>query len=181
MKIHIKFFIAGIVILIITIFISRCNSRQKLPTFTATDTIDSTALPEEPETPAIENEPVEKRKPLTLVINNLESTTAPVIVGVYGTKNKFPDLKDQLKIYSFKPHGKELSAEIANLKFGTYALAIYQDVNSSGKIDKNLIGIPTEPYAFSNNYKPTIKAPGFADCSFNYNATENTVTMSLIK
>ena len=119
--------------------------------------------------------------PLTLIIKNLASPTAPITVGVYGTKNKFPDPKDQLKEYKFKPHGKVLTAKISDLKFGTYALALYQDVNSNGKIDKNFIGIPKEPYAFSNNFKPKLKAPDFDDCKFDYSAKANKLTMSMIK
>jgi len=124
---------------------------------------------------------VEKTSSLTLTFNNLESVTAPVVVGIYGTKNKFPDPKDQMKEYKFKPRGKKiLTVKIPNLKFGTYALAIYQDVNSSGKIDKNMIGIPTEPYAFSNNYKPKVRAPNFNDCKFTYDTKNNSISMNMI-
>jgi len=119
--------------------------------------------------------------PLTLVIRNLASTTAPGIVGLYGINNKFLDPKDQLKEYHFTPNGQELIAKIEDVRFGVYAMAIYQDVNSNGKIDKNLIGIPTEPYAFSNNYHPRIKAPGFDNCKFEYDSVSNTVTMNMIK
>ncbi len=119
--------------------------------------------------------------PLTLVITNLATATGPVVVGVYGTKNKFPDPREQLKVYTFTPHDKQLTAQIKDLPVGTYALAIYQDVNSNGKIDKNLIGIPTEPYAFSKNYKPTIKAPSFKDCRFDYMAKNDTVSMKMIR
>ena len=42
--------------------------------------------------------------PLTLIITNLASATGPVVIGVYGKKNKFPDPKDQLKEYKFTPH-----------------------------------------------------------------------------
>jgi uncharacterized protein (DUF2141 family) len=119
--------------------------------------------------------------PLTLVIKNLESTSAPVVVGLYNPKSKFPDPKGQLKEYHFKPHGNELRATITDQKFGDYAMAIYQDVNSNGKIDKNLVGIPTEPYAFSDNYVPKVKAPSFDNCKFSYNAKNNTVTMTMLK
>ncbi len=121
------------------------------------------------------------RTPLILTIMNLESSTAPIVVGVYGTKNKFPDPKDQFKEYQFKPRGKKLVAKITNLKFGEYAMAIYQDENGNGKIDKNILGIPTECYGFSNNYKPMIKAPRFDNCEFEYSAKANTVSINLIK
>ena len=67
------------------------------------------------------------------------------------------------------------------MPYGIYALAIYQDENKNGKIDKNFLGIPTEHYAFSNDYKPTIKAPAFKDCKFPYNEKTNSITMRMIK
>ncbi len=121
------------------------------------------------------------RVPLKLVMKNLVANAGPVIVGIYGIHNKFPDPNDQLKVYKFKTKGTDLVANIRSLKFGTYALAIYQDVNRDGKIDKDFIGIPTEPYAFSNNYHPKIKAPDFNDCNFSYNATNNIITMEMIR
>jgi uncharacterized protein (DUF2141 family) len=119
--------------------------------------------------------------PLTLTFSNLATPTGPIIVGVYGIKNKFPDPSDQLKLYKFTPDSVSFNAQIADLPFGEYALAIYQDVNNNGKIDKNVLGIPTEPYAFSNNFKPTVKAPGFKNCRFEYTATSNTIAMKMIR
>lgn len=124
---------------------------------------------------------MEIQKPLTLVIKNLASATAPVTVSVYGTENKFPVAKNELKIYKLKPHRKVLTAKITDLKYGTYALATYQDVNKNGKIDQNFIGVPKEPYAFSQNYKPTIKAPNFDDCKFEYNEKNNIITINMIR
>lgn len=118
---------------------------------------------------------------LKIIVKNLKSPTAPVIIGVYGTKNKFPDPNDQLKQYKFKPNGTELNAKIRSLKYGTYALALYQDVNGNGKIDKDFLGIPTEPYGFSDNYRPRVKAPDFNDCKFDYNAKTNTITIEMIR
>ncbi|MDB5284912.1 MAG: hypothetical protein JWO06_3987 [Bacteroidota bacterium] len=121
------------------------------------------------------------RMPLTVIVNNLVSNTAPITIGLYCCTNKFLDPKDELKEYKFVPKGDVLTAKITDLNYGEFAMAIYQDVNDNGKIDKNLIGIPTEPYAFSNNYKPKVKAPAFKDCVFSYNKDTNTVTMKLIK
>ena len=118
---------------------------------------------------------------LKVIVKNLGSPTAPIIIGVYGTKNKFPDPNDQLKQYKFKPNGTELNAKIKNLKYGIYALAVYQDVNRNGKIDKDFLGIPKEPYGFSDNYRPIVKAPDFNDCKFEYNAENNAITIVMIR
>ena len=119
--------------------------------------------------------------PLTLTIENLKSGTAPIIVSVYGVKSKFPDPNGQLKEYKFKPTDKKFTTQIRGLKFGTYAIATYQDENSSGKIDKNFIGMPTEGFAFSNNFKPTVKAPSFEQCKFDYNKESNSVSIKMIQ
>lgn len=57
--------------------------------------------------------------------------------------------------FSFKGLGK-----------GIYAVSIYQDENSNGKLDTNLLGIPTEPYAFSNNATGVFGPPSFEQCQF---------------
>jgi len=181
MKTSLEFIFSIFLIITISIIMSQCKS-PKSPKETPAETNDTTAAVEPEKTNvAPASEKSASHTPLTLIITNLATATAPVTVGVYGTKNKFPDPKDQLKEFKFKPHGKTLKAKITDLPFGTYALAIYQDVNSNGKIDKNLLGIPTEPYAFSNNYRPTIKAPKFDDCRFDYNAKTNTVKMKMIQ
>ena len=36
------------------------------------------------------------------------------------------------------------------LKSGDYAFCVYHDVNKDGKLNTNGIGIPKEPYGFSN-------------------------------
>jgi uncharacterized protein (DUF2141 family) len=177
-----NFLFGTIAAILLSILISQCKSplpapkAQDVPQADTTKIVDTAKIVVVP----IAHQPV-LHTPLTMVIRNLASTTAPVIVGLYGTKNKFPDPKDQLKEYHFIPNGKELIAKITDIPFGVYALAIYQDVNSNGKIDKNVLGIPTEPYAFSNNYHPRVKAPGFGNCKFNYDSITNTVTMTMIK
>lgn len=120
------------------------------------------------------------REPMTLVIQNLRSADAPVMVGLYNNKERFLKLEAQLKEYKFIPVGNTLTALITDREYGEYAIAVYQDENSSGKIDKNFIGIPKEGYCFSNNITPKTKAPSYKDCKFDYNAKSNTVTMEMI-
>ena len=185
MKTIMNFTVVFIAIIVLSVTISECKNSSATSKEDTSASIDTPAVVERPQADTLAAAPKVdtplQRVPLTLIINNLRSTTAPVTIGVYGTDNKFPDPKDQLKEYKFTPNGKQLVAEIRDLNFGTYALAIYQDVNSNGKIDKTIIGIPTEPYAFSNNYRPKVKAPSFKDCKFEYNEKTNSVTMAMLK
>ncbi|WP_426027001.1 DUF2141 domain-containing protein [Brevundimonas sp. TWP2-3-4b2] len=42
-------------------------------------------------------------------------------------------------------------ARFENLPAGDYAMRAFHDVNGNGQMDTNPFGMPTEPYAFSNN------------------------------
>jgi uncharacterized protein (DUF2141 family) len=49
---------------------------------------------------------------------------------------------------------------------GKYAIAVYQDLDSNGKLNRNFYGDPQEPYGFSNNKYGRFGPPKFADVSF---------------
>lgn len=40
---------------------------------------------------------------------------------------------------------------VPNVKPGSYAIAIFHDLNGNTKLDRSLIGLPSEPYGFSND------------------------------
>jgi uncharacterized protein (DUF2141 family) len=86
-----------------------------------------------------------------------------------------------MKEYRFTPTGTVLKVELPGLEYGEYAIASYQDLKNHGDISTNLIGIPTDPIAFSNNYRPTIHAPKFADCKFVYDEANHLITMNMIR
>jgi uncharacterized protein (DUF2141 family) len=40
---------------------------------------------------------------------------------------------------------------LRNVKPGTYAVAVFHDLNGNARLDRNFIGLPSEPYGFSND------------------------------
>jgi uncharacterized protein (DUF2141 family) len=110
--------------------------------------------------------PANETAPVTVVVSSLVSTTSVVRLYFYNTPEGF--LKSGKWIFSkaVKPEGKREFTLPVELPKGEWAVAITQDLNNNEKIDKNFVGIPTEPYAFSNNIRPTIAAPKFEECKF---------------
>ncbi|UUZ49269.1 DUF2141 domain-containing protein [Massilia sp. B-10] len=53
-----------------------------------------------------------------------------------------------------------------DLPEGEYAFAVYHDANANGQMDKNLLGIPTEDYAFNNNAVGKMGPPKFEAAKF---------------
>jgi len=103
-----------------------------------------------------------------------------LMVGLYNQADDFTVVQKTFKNQSIDVTGKSINLSFSDLPHGEYALAIFQDMNSNGKLDKNIFGKPTEPYGFSNNIKPTFSAPTFKDCSFVLNGNK-TVQIYLLQ
>jgi uncharacterized protein (DUF2141 family) len=59
-----------------------------------------------------------------------------------------------------------------DLSAGEYAVSAAHDLNDNGQTDRNFVGLPTEPWAVSNNVRPTLRAPRFAEAAFTLAATD---------
>lgn len=62
---------------------------------------------------------------------------------------------------------------------GSYAVACFHDENKNGKLDKNLIGIPTEGTVASNNAKGSMGPPRFEDAKFSLGAKPTVLRMTM--
>lgn len=120
------------------------------------------------------------RKTLEIRISNLYSTTAPIQLAFYSAKNDFLSKTDRYKVYKFTPSSNTLKIKLNDLEYGEFAIAGFQDVNSDGKCNTNFLGIPEEPYGFSNDIKPTLRAPTFKECKFVYDEGKTIVTVTMI-
>jgi uncharacterized protein (DUF2141 family) len=63
-----------------------------------------------------------------------------------------------------------VEGDAAHLTFelpeGRYAIKLFLDLNGNGEVDTNFLGIPKEPYGFSNNAKGTLGPPSFDAAAF---------------
>ena len=62
---------------------------------------------------------------------------------------------------------------------GTYAIQTFQDVNSNDKMDTSWLGLPLEPFGFSQDATPFLSKPSFDDVKFNLAAGENSQVIHL--
>jgi uncharacterized protein (DUF2141 family) len=51
---------------------------------------------------------------------------------------------------------------------GVYGISAFHDQNNNGKLDTNLIGLPTEDYCASRDARRTFGPPSFEDAKFSY-------------
>jgi uncharacterized protein (DUF2141 family) len=57
---------------------------------------------------------------------------------------------------------------LSDLKPGTYGAMVFQDLNMDGKMNFNMVGLPMEPYGFSNNSRGMFGPPSWAKASFRF-------------
>lgn len=104
---------------------------------------------------------------LTVKLENLSSEKGLIQYLLFPSENGFPD-KEELSLKKGSILIIETSGELVfkNLPAGTYAISLFHDENSNGKLDLNFVGIPKEDFGFSNNPKIYFGPPSFQKSSF---------------
>lgn len=126
----------------------------------------------------------------TLTVNiklatNLElKPNSQLHIELHKLPEKIPNFTPQwLQAKQFKLHQVRLDAvnsvKFTQLSFGTYALRVFQDLNSDGELNTTARGVPLEPVGFSNspvlaNGEPTIEA-----CQFVVDSANNSIELKM--
>ena len=103
-------------------------------------------------------------------------------VAVYEAKHLLDD--DPKKVHAGKVYdlieyeGDGPVVLDLELEPGEYGAVVYQDKNANFALDKNLLGIPKEPYAFSLGFDK-LRRPEFEDCKFVVGKDGAAITLTL--
>jgi uncharacterized protein (DUF2141 family) len=122
---------------------------------------------------------IETKGTLIVSLSNI-TKTGKINVAVYREGGEFPDDKFIVKTQSGECKSGVCSFQFQDIPFGEYAIAIYQDENGNGKLDTGAFGVPTEPFAFSNNFKPRWGGPTFEKCGFKFEQDKQSVSITMI-
>ena len=110
-----------------------------------------------------------KTHKLSIHISGISKIKGSLFIAIFRPTDDFPVFGKQFKGIVKEVEGKSQNYNFDDLPEGEYALAIYQDENRNKILDKNLLGIPTEIYGFSNNARRTFSAPSFQEAKFKLN------------
>lgn len=103
---------------------------------------------------------------LTIEVQNIEVVDGYIRIGVFNSNEKFLKKDSTFKKYKVAVENNTETIIIDDLPKGEYAFILYHDKNSDGKMNRKLIGIPKEPFGFSNNVRPKFSKPTFDECMF---------------
>ncbi|WP_373490917.1 DUF2141 domain-containing protein [Parasphingorhabdus sp.] len=119
---------------------------------------------------------------IDLAITGLRSEKGNVLVCLSASPKHFPDCSDDVNARKLKISAARAgSIEIADVKPGTYAVALVHDENGNGKMDMRLF-LPREGFGFSRNPKIGMGAPKFKSAQFTVGSsdTHHAVRMNYI-
>jgi len=99
---------------------------------------------------------------------NIEDAKGSVRIAVFDSAKSFDDRAPFVYATAVAVNSTDnIKVQISGLTAGKkYCIAAYQDINGNEEMDTNLFGVPTEPYAFSNNPRVKWKAPVFEEMAF---------------
>jgi uncharacterized protein (DUF2141 family) len=102
-------------------------------------------------------------------IGGLRSDKGQVFCALYSSPDGFPKKSEKATAH-FKSaiSDKQAVCEFSGIAPGTYAVSVFHDENSNGKLDTNLMGIPREGVGASNGAKGHFGPPKFDDAAFHF-------------
>lgn len=117
---------------------------------------------------------------LTVTVTNLPGARGNLLIGLYDSEVSFTD--EPLAISPKIPltSGDDVNTTIEGLRPGTYAIAVIQDLNGNGELDRNFLGLPKEPLAFSVIREIPKGKPDFKDCAFKIVDADVVLTIPLV-
>lgn len=112
-----------------------------------------------------------------LVIENIPANKGEIRIAVFDSERSYKEKENPSHAVVLPVDGDSLKWSATDLPYGEYAIAVYHDKNTNGKLDANLLGIPKEAYGFSNNARGRFGPASWKDAHFD--VTENTVSIRI--
>jgi len=97
-------------------------------------------------------------------IRGMVSASGEVSAGVFTDPDEFR--RPPVDRIAMMPSTKTLRLTFPDLQPGEYAVGVYQDLNSNGRLDATIARNPTEPWGISNNPRPKDRPPTWDEAKF---------------
>lgn len=92
-------------------------------------------------------------------VTDIREAKGDIRVGLFNNEDSF--LKKAIEGKVVKASSDGVTVVFENLPEGEYAVSVLHDENGNGEMDKNVMGIPKEGFAFGNNAMGTFGPPSF--------------------
>lgn len=120
---------------------------------------------------------------LALSIKGITSKKGQMMIALHSERQSFDSQESGVpyKYKIVKVNSARLEVLFEGLPAGEYAVSIIHDLNNNERLDKNFLGIPKEPFGFSNNPKIFMSAPSYGDCAFRLGTSPTKKEINLVR
>ena len=122
---------------------------------------------------------------LTIEVTS-EHKDGTVLMAVYNKKEYFGKTKANQKtdpthiLSGAKGLISDYKGKVTfDLPFGKYVVAGIHDLDNNGVLTGNFLGIPKEPFGFSNNKRGNLGPPKWEDVLFDFNEENKNILINL--
>jgi uncharacterized protein (DUF2141 family) len=127
-----------------------------------------TAFLARPERGTLQTQAPQENK-IRVEIGGLRNDKGLVMCALYSSSEGFPKKSEKAIAHANSPSSdKRAVCEFLGIAPGTYAVSVFHDENSNGKLDTNFMGIPREGVGASNGAKGHFGPPKFDDAAFHF-------------
>jgi len=98
-----------------------------------------------------------------VTIKNVQELKGTIRVSLFNNDQDFLKKPVEGKSVTAAASGATV---VFNVKPGTYAVSVIHDVNDNKELDKGFMGIPQEPYGFSNDARGKFGPPSYESSKF---------------
>jgi len=115
---------------------------------------------------------------LTVTVEGITPGQGEVRIALFDNPTGFPE-SVPLAHQNAPATKSSLNFVFKDLAVGRYALSAFQDKNNNQRLDKSMLGTPTEPYGFSNDAHGSFGPPKFDDAAVTLDAAPRAITFHL--
>ncbi len=117
---------------------------------------------------------------LTVTIDGIRSQRGQVCLSIFANSQGFPDRgANAVQARCIEVTDSTVVTTFTNLKPGSYAVAAFHDANNDGKLNRNVVGIPTEGFGFSQNPQIVAGPPQFGESAVLVAGTDTEIQIQL--
>ncbi len=112
---------------------------------------------------------------LVIEVQGFDDVRGRLMGAFYRTEEDFLNGTNLIKPISIAVTESRMALEITGLPNEPLIFSVFPDVNDNGNMDRNLFGIPKEPYGFSNDARGRFGPPKFEDALFVPESTDTLI------
>jgi len=110
----------------------------------------------------------------------LHSDRGQVLCALFSSAADFPKKANQaLRHATSGISGGHAACDFQSVPSGVYAVSVFHDENSNGKLDTNFVGIPREGVGASNNAKGHLGPPKFSAAAFQHSGGRTNLKIAI--